>query len=524
MQANADQSIKAAYERMAYESLPHATSHPRRLALGARLFGLTPPPLETARILELGCAAGGNLLPVAARYPQSECVGIDLAPSQIEAGRAAIAAHGLRNARLEVLSLTDLTPAFGAFDYIVAHGLLSWVPPEVQPHVLRVCKENLSPDGVAFINYNALPGWNGVRSIRDMMLMHTAAIEDPAHKVQEAIKFLELMLAGQTGEDPAWRLTLQQELALLRQSAPWYIFHDHLGTENHAFYLHQFADMADRAGLRYLGDTDLTMMFLGNMAPAIIEALAPLGDLAKQEQYMDFVRNARFRSSLLCHRERTPQTTVPNDRLLAFGLTSVNLAPDFDTTDHDWLAETPRRFGKGFVSTPSGSCALLLTLLHEQGERPITVQGLVELAAQRIGAQQKAALQAQLLELGIPLAFRGRIQLHEGATGEAASLAARPEVWRYARKQAEQGRIVTNLRHQSVTLDDTMRLFAALWDGSRTRAEIPAAFLAKVAEAGGSLTHPDGSRVATEREKLKMAEEMAQQSAQQFLDRHLLVA
>ncbi|HEX4608974.1 MAG TPA: class I SAM-dependent methyltransferase, partial [Urbifossiella sp.] len=83
------------YDEVPYESHPYAQTHPSRLAVVARLFGLTPPPVETARVLELGAAAGGNLIPVAAAFPQSRCVGIDLSARQVADGEQFIRQLGL---------------------------------------------------------------------------------------------------------------------------------------------------------------------------------------------------------------------------------------------------------------------------------------------------------------------------------------------------------------------------------------------------------------------------------------------
>lgn len=49
----------SSYDEVPYESHPYPQAHPSRLAAVAALFGLAPPPVETARVLELGCAAGG---------------------------------------------------------------------------------------------------------------------------------------------------------------------------------------------------------------------------------------------------------------------------------------------------------------------------------------------------------------------------------------------------------------------------------------------------------------------------------
>ena len=49
-----------------------------------KLFGLNTAAPTQCRVLELGCAAGLNLIAMAALLPESTFVGIDLSPVQIE--------------------------------------------------------------------------------------------------------------------------------------------------------------------------------------------------------------------------------------------------------------------------------------------------------------------------------------------------------------------------------------------------------------------------------------------------------
>ena len=58
------ENLKAAYEDVAYVGRPNHHSHPDRLAAIATLFGLAPPDVASARILEVGCGDGANLVPI----------------------------------------------------------------------------------------------------------------------------------------------------------------------------------------------------------------------------------------------------------------------------------------------------------------------------------------------------------------------------------------------------------------------------------------------------------------------------
>ena len=94
------QSIAQTYDDVPYDSRPFPQSHPARSAAIAKLFGLTPPVLKNGRVLELGCAAGGNLIPMAAMFPDAQFLGVDLSVVQIEQGRERITELGLTNIEL----------------------------------------------------------------------------------------------------------------------------------------------------------------------------------------------------------------------------------------------------------------------------------------------------------------------------------------------------------------------------------------------------------------------------------------
>src|SRR5262249_10252810 len=157
------------YDDMPYSNNPFYHTHPDCLATVATLFGMTPPPVPRCRVLELGCAAGGNLIPMAFTLPDSRFVGIDLSPRQVATGLAVIDVLGLKNIELKPLSILDVDHGFGQFDSLICHGVYSWVPAAVQDKILTLCAEQLAPNGVAYVSYNIYPGWHVGGMIREML-------------------------------------------------------------------------------------------------------------------------------------------------------------------------------------------------------------------------------------------------------------------------------------------------------------------------------------------------------------------
>src|SRR3954468_20805166 len=111
-----------AYDAVRYSNYPYAQTHPDRLATVAILHGLHPPDPFTARVLELGCGAGGNLIAMAAATPGTRALGVDLAAQPIADDQLTIAEIGLTNVELRQGDMRDLGE-LGEFDYVIAHGI-----------------------------------------------------------------------------------------------------------------------------------------------------------------------------------------------------------------------------------------------------------------------------------------------------------------------------------------------------------------------------------------------------------------
>ena len=512
------------YDLVPYASYSYPQTHPRWLGVMGSLFGLDPPDPARARVLELGCASGGNLIPIAALTPETTCLGVEMSQRQVDAGRADIAALGLGNVRLERMSIAEVTPDLGTFDYIICHGVFSWVPAETRKHILRVAKENLAPQGIAYVSYNTLPGWNAVRSLRDMMLYHSAQFADPAQRVKEAVTMLQFVLNGLGTEDSAWRKTVETELNLLKSRGHEYIFHDHLETENTPVYLHEFMAMATERGLRYFGDSALATMYLGNLPAQVSGPLGQVRDIVRREQYMDFVRNRRFRQTLLVHAARTPKFDVDPGRVCDFHLTSANLAPDFDAATDPMTDDRPRSFGKGVASANNRYAAALFVVLHEQGNFPIAAARLIARAAERLRIADTAPVRAALVNVGLRMIYAGRLRLHAGPYPGVAEISERPRVWDYARRQAASRATVTTQRHDTTTIPDVARELAQLLDGTRTVPEAAAGLWLRVKDRGLQLNDAEGKPLTEETAARKELEQRTTMLVRWFRDQALLAA
>jgi methyltransferase-like protein/SAM-dependent methyltransferase len=308
--------LRADYDTTPYTSVSFPPSAPGQLAAVAQLFGLETPDVSTARVLEIGCATGGNVIPFAAAHPQARVVGLDLSEVQVELGRARVQALGLDNLEFVAgdIARMDLT-ALGQFDFIIAHGVYSWVPAEVQEALLSAFRTLLAPDGVAYMSYNTYPGWKSKEVLRDAMQLASGGSATPDEKVRAArgmVDFLEEVVPA----DGVLARVVAEFRAHSEGFGDSYLLHEELETFNSPCYFYEMLARARAHGLAFLAEARPEAMFPGNYGPKVEEQLVEKcgGIQVLVEQYIDFVVNRMFRESLLVHAERESQIQYNPDR------------------------------------------------------------------------------------------------------------------------------------------------------------------------------------------------------------------
>lgn len=313
---NPIEQLRADYDATPYTSNSFPQSAPGQLAAVAHLFGLAPPKVSSARVLEIGCAAGGNLIPFAATHPQAHVVGIDLSQVQIDHGRTRVKALGVDNLELLVGDIAQMDlAALGQFDFIIAHGVYSWVPPHVQEALLAAFRRSLAPDGVAYCSYNVYPGWKSKEILRDAMLLASGASTTPDDKVRDARGMLDFLEEVAPAEGVLARVVAESK-ASSEGFGDSYLLHDELETYNAPCYFYEMVNRAGAHGLAYLAEARPETMVPANYGPRVADYVTEKsgGVQVLVDQHLDFVTNRMFRESLLVHAERTPMISYSPDR------------------------------------------------------------------------------------------------------------------------------------------------------------------------------------------------------------------
>lgn len=495
-------AVGTSYDEVPYESHPYPQSHPDRLATIATLFGMKPAPVTKCRVLELGCAAGGNLIPMAASLPNSEFVGIDSSTRQIGDGQELVDALKLGNIKLRCADFSDVENE-EPFDYIIAHGIYSWVADPVQEKLLEICGKALAPNGVAYVSYNTFPGWHYRGMIRDMMLYHTEQFPEPAMRATQARALLEFMAQSlQSSENDPFPAMLRQNLDIIRRQTDSYLLHDHLEEVNDPVYFYQFVERAQKQGLQYLGESEFATM-LTNMYPKeVTETLQRVAkDIVRMEQYMDFLRNRTFRQTLLCKSDLTLKRNVTPQDMATFRVASPLEMPE----KLDVRSMQPDTFKVGSSNTTLTTSVPIVKAafqhLAEIWPHSISLDRLLAVARSRLSTvtiRDQAMVQAEMQALGSAILTGYTVRLLELHTHEpefVTQITDRPRASDLARAQAKRGGRVTNQRHEIVHLDEFSRRTVQLLDGTRDRPALLDSMAALVTD-GTLMVEQEGRPVA----------------------------
>ncbi len=430
--------------------------------------------------------------------PGAHFVGVDLSQRQIETAQGQVRQLGLTNIEFRHDDILQIDESWGQFDYIICHGIFSWVPPEVQEKLLQVCKTNLSPQGVAYLSYNTYPGWHVAGVATDMMRYHAAQFDDPKQQVEEARGILKFA-AETSDENTTYGKLLRDEWKLLQtHDQDAYLFHDHLEQYNQPIYFWQFVKRVSRRGLQYLGDTCVPEMLLQNYPKPMQERLKSM-PLIQQEQYLDLLRGRRFRKTLLCHEEvpLTRRLTAESFRPLYVSLASNSKTLKVEGEDE---AMTVFRSGPARMAVDDPLVKAAVFYLGDIFPEYVTYDQLRLAAIER--CRQSAShtdsdgpISERLLSEALVRGFcAGMFDVCVHPPQCTSRPSDKPTASALARMQAEGKGPVATLRHQPVQVDELGRYFIRRLDGRHDRNTL-AAHLKQSIDSGEIVMKQNGQQL-----------------------------
>lgn len=517
------------YDDVQYESFPFPQSHPDRMATIATLAGLRVPNLASARVLELGCSEGGNILPMAEEFPNATFVGVDSSHRAIDAAQNIVDILDLKNITLLHRDISEVDRSIGEFDFIIAHGVFSWVPRRLQDHILTICSNHLSPTGVAYISYNTNPGWR-IRGIaRDAMRFRASSFESSGDKIREAKSFLSIIVESMS-EDSPFKPLLRAELQHVTSKRDWYVFHEYLADTNEAEYFSEFITRAMGHGLQYIGEADFSTMSTTSLSPDVEFAINENAfDIIQAEQFMDFIRNRPFRQTLLCHSHVVLSRTLYAEKVTQLFIRSCatpEMMPDTLRT----YEKVVFRKNKGTLTTADPLVKCAMTYLRSIWPKAVGFRDLVTEARYILNSgpilldpADDVKDVANVASTIIKCYSAGIVDLHIRPGRVEGEVSKQPTATRLARYQAERSTSVTNLWHDVTPVTNMERHVLRLLDG---RADIACIVdrLHTDAIDGRLLVEDGGRRIKCEEKIRDILTNVTQKSLGSLLKKALLLS
>ncbi len=478
MNKNQNPNEKFSYDEVSYPGLILPNTHPDRIAAIAKLYGMNPAQPEKCRVLELGCGDGTNLNWLAYNLSDSEFIGIDLAHNHIHEANKNAEELLLQNVRFYQEDVLEITKdSFGTFDYIIAHGLFSWVPEFVREKILKIYDELLNPNGVGFISYNVYPGAHRRQITNDMMRFFTRNIENPQTKVEQGVALIDLLAENVTS--PVYQEILKYELESFDRRPVQNIYHDDLAEINQPFYFTEFIAEAEKNDLKFLSETDYLFSERTFLSVEIAQTISDISqNPIEYEQYTDFFECRRFRQTLLCKKGVELKENIDISDLNDLYISSF-LKPALPTIDLN--PDSPKEFfSKKGESVKIGHVLTKIVLMElvNAGSHPIKFSDLVTNSFEILKSQgityenleNEVEITAQIL---LQSYSPNAICFHTVKSKAIDFVSEKPLASKFARWQTAHDNTVVNFYGVGLNVrDEFLQKLINLLDGTRTKDDL----------------------------------------------------
>lgn len=359
------------------------------------LNGFEPPNRSPLRYLELGFGQGISAN-IHAAASQGEFFGTDFQTTNAANAQslAEISRCGARFGDDDFGTLAQ-SNSLPEFDYITMNGVWSWITPESRDHVTAIIGKHLRPGGVAYLNYNTLPGWATAAPIQHLMALQmrltgsdNVAVLD---RINHAVNFAKLLaeknagyfVANQAAKDSLAQISAQNRLVLA---------HEYFNEGWASMYSAEVHDrLALSRGTFACSANPLDGMASLSLQPEQMEILAAIPNAILRETVRDYLLNTAFRRDLFIRGPRRMSASENLERLKQARLVL--------TTSQDDV---------GFsLQTPVGQLALkkeiyepFVEMLAADDYKPKYIRDLSD-RLDRDGAPSGAAIEAAAILVGL---------------------------------------------------------------------------------------------------------------------------
>ncbi|MEZ4752815.1 MAG: methyltransferase domain-containing protein [Bdellovibrionota bacterium] len=490
---------KHSYEEVRFLSLPAPEKHPSRIGAIARIMGLDAKPIETASVLEIGCGAGDNILPIAAVYPNAKFVGIDSSEKLITEAKKTAQSLGLENISFKTFIVGESDEELGSFDYVLCFGMYSWVASQVQDSLIKLISKTINETGLACISYNSFPGWNMRSSIRSIARTFDKDSRDAEERVHKTRALLTAIKELQIDDYSPYGQQLREQLEFLESQSEGFIYHEILGEHVSAVSIKDLADKLSDNFLHLNADARMSRMrFLSlnseEARKSTKEIVTKKTTIAELEQLADIVSPISLRTSILSkNRTKNLDLNVVDKLYLASPLVALSANPAV-------LGEGAEEFIDAREYTQQETNSLMkgcIIFLSEIWPESVPLKDLIILTKNRWKLETSEEDLQYARERFLSLACMGLADFSLSRPLCLRHAGEFPISHPYARLQAGGTKRVTNYRHEYSMLDDFQRIMISYLDGTRDIPAIQSAMVKamldgklRITESGEAVKNP----------------------------------
>lgn len=362
---------------------------PTNMNFAALLRGFaTPEANRSYTWLELGCGNGLSANALAACNPHSQFYAFDFNPVHIQNAQRLVRDAAIKNVSFFEDSFEEaLRRDLPQMDYIVLHGIYTWVSRENREHIVALIRKLLKPGGVVYVSYNCLPGWGSKAPLRRLMTEYAARRGGPVtERVQAARDFIGTL--KQSGTRYFAQNPPAQQMAdnIVGQNVN-YLAHEYMNADWDLFYHSDVAADMNKAKLTFAASATLIENSdEATLTPEAIKLLKQETDPVMRELLRDFAVNQQFRRDLYIRGARRfgnaelvnnanrlrlclAQPRADLKLTVPLPLGEANLSPTVYEPILDALASGPKTVQElaAAAKAPLGTCMNATTLLCSIG-------------------------------------------------------------------------------------------------------------------------------------------------------------
>lgn len=360
---------------VAYPHFFQRETTPIWLNFAARALGRPSPDLRQPFVsCELGCGQGFATVLQAVANPQGHFVGVDFNAEHIAHARALAQAAGVSNVEFvedSFQGMLEQAAAAPRYDFIILHGIYSWVSTADQQRLRQFVERELKPGGIAFVGYMAQPGLDFFAAPRRFVQQYARTLSGTsAQRVVESLRALQRLAssgAGLFAHDRQVAAYVERSL----QDDPHYLAHELLNEHWHTLPVAEVMAAFQACGIGYMGSASLMDNIDDLSLPAnVTEQLAGLEGTALRETFKDLARNQTQRRDLYQRDTRELDEYAHKAALFDQVVAALPGAP----TQGGVTFETR-------IGPVEGAASLFSPILQALAERPQSFPGLLRLPA-----------------------------------------------------------------------------------------------------------------------------------------------